>query len=111
MTTIDRESDAVGPERGLPFCPDCGEEFWTDEDALYCPCEGHGKGWPRRMGLVLCEQDDEKVTVVMERIYERASSLRDEAEHEDNIQTFRVLVRAYTELEWAAGLLAGGCDE
>ena len=34
---------AVGPERGLPFCPACGEEFWTDEGSLYCPCEGGGQ--------------------------------------------------------------------
>ena len=33
---------SAGPERGLPFCPDCGEEYWTDDDSLYCPCEGRG---------------------------------------------------------------------
>jgi hypothetical protein len=32
--------DKLGPERGLPFCPRCHHEFWTDEGALYCPCEG-----------------------------------------------------------------------
>lgn len=42
---IDEEGNiqGLGPERNLPFCPDCGEEFWTDDGALYCPCEGHGK--------------------------------------------------------------------
>lgn len=43
----DGNIQGLGPERGLPFCPDCGDEFWTDEGALYCPCEGRGEGWDK----------------------------------------------------------------
>ena len=27
----------TGPERGLPWCPGCLNEFWLDDGALYCP--------------------------------------------------------------------------
>lgn len=38
-TDADREVDltVTGPERGLPFCEDCAEEYWTDDGSLYCP--------------------------------------------------------------------------
>jgi hypothetical protein len=36
---VQTDFDTLGPERGLPFCPKCGDEFWTDEGCLFCPCE------------------------------------------------------------------------
>lgn len=60
----------------------------------------------RRARLTLCGPDDEKLTVVVERILERATHLREEASHAE-MPKFMALIGAAQELEWAATQLAG----